>query len=175
MPSYSSLQIVGQDTALVKMHARADMITGVLKQQYGFSGFVISDWQAINQLGPNYETDIQTSINAGLDMIMVPDQYTTFENDLTDLVAKGLVPQARIDDAASRILTQKFQLSLFEQPYADRSNASTIGDAAHRAVARRAAAESQVLLKNAVTAGTGTGAGTAVLTAAYAKVAPADQ
>ncbi|HEU5353404.1 MAG TPA: carbohydrate binding domain-containing protein [Actinocrinis sp.] len=148
MPSYSSLQIIGKDTAPIKMHARADMITGVLKQQYGFSGFVISDWQAINQLGPDYETDIQTSINAGLDMIMVPDQYTNFENDLKDLVTKGLVAQSRIDDAVSRILTQKFRLGLFEQPYADRTNASTIGDAAHRAVARQAAAESQVLLTN---------------------------
>src|SRR5581483_11222649 len=148
MPSYSSLQIIGQDTAPIKMHARADMITGVLKQQYGFSGFVISDWQAINQLGPNYEQDIETSINAGLDMIMVPDQYTTFENDLKDLVTKGLVAQSRIDDAVSRILTQKFRLGLFEQPYADRTNAATIGNAAHRAVARQAAAESQVLLKN---------------------------
>src|SRR5215472_13540712 len=81
-------------------------------------------------------------------MVMVPDQYTNFENDLTDLVGKGLVTQARIDDAVSRILTQKFKLGLFEQPYADRSNAATIGDAAHRAVARQAAAESQVLLKN---------------------------
>ncbi|HZU57697.1 MAG TPA: carbohydrate binding domain-containing protein [Actinocrinis sp.] len=149
MPSYSSLQIIGQDTAPIKMHARADLITGVLKQQYGFSGFVISDWQAINQLGPNYEQDVETSINAGLDMIMVPDQYTTFENDLKDLVSKGLVAQSRIDDAVSRILAQKFRLGLFEQPYADRTNASTIGNAAHRAVARQAAAESQVLLKNA--------------------------
>ena len=158
MPSYSSLQIVGQDTAPIKMHARADMITGVLKQQYGFSGFVISDWQAINQIGPNYEQDIQTSINAGLDMIMVPDQYTNFENDLKDLVTKGLVAQSRIDDAVSRILTQKFKLGLFEQPYADRTNAATIGNAAHRAIARQAAAESQTLLKNAVSTTTNTAA-----------------
>jgi beta-glucosidase len=150
MPSYSSLQIIGKDTAPIKMHARADMITGVLKQQYGFTGFVISDWQGINQIGPNYETDIQTAVNAGIDMVMVPDQYTNFENDLKDLVTKGLVSQARIDDAVSRILTQKFKLGLFEQPYADRTNASSIGDAAHRAVARQAAAESQVLVKNAV-------------------------
>ena len=148
MPSYSSLQIIGQDSAPIKMHARADMITGVLKQQYGFSGFVISDWQGINQIGPDYETDIKTAVNAGIDMVMVPDQYTNFENDLTDLVNKGLVTRARIDDAVSRILTQKFRLGLFEQPYSDRSNASTIGDAAHRTVARKAAAESQVLLKN---------------------------
>lgn len=158
MPSYSSLQIVGQDSAPIKMHARADMITGVLKQQYGFSGFVISDWNAIDQIGPDYESDVQVSINAGLDMIMAPAEYATFISDLKDLVAKGLVPQSRIDDAVSRILTQKFKLGLFEQPYADRSNASSIGDAAHRAVARRAAAESQVLLKNAVSATTKTAA-----------------
>jgi beta-glucosidase len=148
MPSYSSLQIIGKDTAPIKMHARGDMITGVLKQQYGFSGFVISDWQGINQIGPDYETDVKVGVNAGIDMVMVPDQYVNFENDLTDLVANGGVTQARINDAVSRILTQKFKLGLFEHPYTDRSNASTIGDAAHRAVARQAAAESQVLLKN---------------------------
>ena len=80
---------------------------------------------------------------------MVPDQYVNFEHDLTDLVAHGDVTNARIDDAVDRILTQKFKLGLFEQPYADRTNAPTIGSAAHRAVARQAAAESQVLLKNA--------------------------
>ena len=149
MPSYSSLRILGKDAAPIKMHARGDMITGVLKQQYGFNGFVISDWQGINQIGPDYETDIKTGVNAGIDMVMVPDQYVNFEHDLADLVANGGVTGARIDDAVSRILTQKFKLGLFEHPYADRTNASTIGDAAHRTVARQAAAESQVLLKNA--------------------------
>jgi beta-glucosidase len=148
MPSYSSLQIVGKDTAPIKMHARGDLITGVLKQQYGFKGFVISDWQGINQIGPDYETDVKIAVNAGIDMVMVPDQYANFEHDLADLVANGGVTRARIDDAASRILTQKFRLGLFEHPYADRTNASTIGGAAHRAVARQAAAESQVLLQN---------------------------
>jgi beta-glucosidase len=82
-------------------------------------------------------------------MVMVPDQYVNFEHDLADLVANGGVTQARIDDAASRILTEKFKLGLFEHPYTDRTNAATIGGAAHRSVARDAAAESQVLLKNA--------------------------
>ena len=148
MPSYSSLKIVGKDSAPIKMHARGDMINGVLKQQYGFKGFVISDWQGINQIGPDYETDVKTGVNAGIDMVMVPDQYVNFEHDLADLVANGGVTQARIDDAVSRILTQKFKLGLFEHPYTDRTNASTIGDDAHRAVARQAAAESQVLLQN---------------------------
>jgi len=148
MPSYSSLQIVGRDSAPTKMHARGDMITGVLKQQYGFDGFVISDWQGINQIGPNYETDIKVGVNAGIDMVMVPDQYVNFEHGLASLVAHGDVTNARIDDAVNRILTQKFKLGLFENPYVDRTNAPTIGSAAHRAVARRAAAESQVLLKD---------------------------
>ena len=84
------------------MHARGDMINGVLKQQYGFDGFVISDWQGINQIGPDYETDVKTGVNAGIDMVMVPDQYANFEHDLTDLVSNGGVTQARIDDAVKR-------------------------------------------------------------------------
>ena len=148
MPSYSSLQILGKDTAPIKMHARADLITGVLKDQLGFKGFVISDYAAIDQIGPDYKSDVKIGINAGLDMIMVPNNYPTFITDLTALNASGDVPTARIDDAVSRILTQKFALGLFDHPMADRSNASTIGSAAHRSVARKAVAESQVLLKN---------------------------
>jgi beta-glucosidase len=148
MPSYSSLQILGQDAAPIKMHARQDMITGLLKQKLGFQGFVISDYAAIDQISPDYKNDVKIGINAGLDMIMVPNQYVTFENDLTSLVNSADVPMSRIDDAVRRILTQKFALGLFEHPFADRSNIGTIGSAAHRAVARQAAAESQVLLKN---------------------------
>ncbi|MDT4916668.1 MAG: beta-glucosidase [Pseudonocardiales bacterium] len=149
MPSYSSLQILGKDAAPIKMHARRDMITGLLKHKLGFQGFVISDYAAIDQIGPNYKNDVKVGINAGLDMIMVPNQYVTFENDLTDLVHSGDVSMARIDDAVRRILTAKFNLGLFDHPFANRSNIDTIGSAAHRAVARQAAAESQVLLKNA--------------------------
>jgi beta-glucosidase len=79
---------------------------------------------------------------------MVPYNIKGFTTDLTALVGSGDVSTARIDDAVSRILTQKFQLGLFEHPYADRTNIASIGDAAHRQVARQAAAESQVLLKN---------------------------
>ena len=148
MPSYSSLQILGKDTAPIKMHARGDLITDVLKNQLGFKGFVISDYAAIDQISPDYKNDVKIGINAGLDMIMVPNDYSKFITDLTALNASGDVSTARIDDAVARILTQKFALGLFDHPFADRSNASTIGSPAHRAVARKAAAESQVLLKN---------------------------
>jgi beta-glucosidase len=146
MPSYSSMSIDG--AAPVKMHGDAELINGVLKQRMGFDGFVISDWQAIDQLPGDYASDIRTSINAGLDMIMVPTNYQGFTQGLTDEITAGRVPIARVNDAVRRILTEKFKLGLFEHPYADTSNLADIGSAAHRTVAREAAAKSQVLLKN---------------------------
>ncbi|MFJ9566456.1 glycoside hydrolase family 3 protein [Streptomyces fuscichromogenes] len=148
MPSYSSLDIVGDGQGPVKMHARADMITGELKGRMGFKGFVISDWNAMDQLPGDYATHVRTAVNAGVDMMMVPYGYQDFTASLTDQVEAGGVSEPRIDDAVSRILTQKFELGLFEHPYADTGGASKIGSTAHRAVARQAAAESQVLLKN---------------------------
>lgn len=149
MPSYSSLDVLGDGRGPVKMHARADMINGVLKDRMGFDGFVISDWQAIDQIPGDYASDVRTSVNAGLDMIMVPYAYKDFRTTLIDEVRAGRVGEARVNDAVSRILTQKFRLGLFEKPYADTSGAAQIGSAGHRAVAREAAAKSQVLLKNA--------------------------
>ncbi|MEW1887541.1 glycoside hydrolase family 3 N-terminal domain-containing protein [Streptomyces sp. NPDC085659] len=148
MPSYSSLDIIGDDKGPVKMHGDAEMINGVLKDRMGFEGFVISDYKAIDQLPGDYASDVRTSINAGLDMIMVPTEYKDFTKTLQDEVTAGRIPQSRIDDAVSRILTQKFRLGLFEKPYADTANLKKIGSAEHRAVAREAAAKSQVLLKN---------------------------
>ncbi|MEU8673203.1 glycoside hydrolase family 3 N-terminal domain-containing protein [Streptomyces sp. NPDC048560] len=148
MPSYSSLDIIGDDAGPVKMHAHAEMIKGVLKDRMGFKGFVISDWQAIDQIPGDYASDVRTSVNAGLDMIMVPTAYQDFSRTLQDEVAAGRISEARIDDAVSRILTQKFRLGLFEKPYSDPANLDKVGSAGHRAVAREAAAKSQVLLKN---------------------------
>ncbi|MFF3000963.1 glycoside hydrolase family 3 N-terminal domain-containing protein [Streptomyces sp. NPDC057950] len=148
MPSYSSLDILGDGQGPVKMHARADMINGVLKGRMGFDGFVISDWNAIDQLPGDYASHVRTSVNAGVDMMMVPYSYKDFRTTLIDEANAGRVSAKRVDDAVSRILTQKFRLGLFEKPYADTSGASRIGSPAHRAVAREAAAESQVLLKN---------------------------
>jgi beta-glucosidase len=78
------------------------------------------------------------------------EPYTAqkFESTLIAEVQAGRVPTSRIDDAVSRILTKKFELGLFEHPFTDRTNIGDIGSPAHRAVARRAVAESQVLLKN---------------------------
>ncbi|MGW2210023.1 glycoside hydrolase family 3 protein [Streptomyces sp. NPDC001781] len=148
MPSYSSLDVIGDGRGPVRMHARADMINGVLKGRMGFDGFVISDWNAVDQLPGDYATQVRTSVGAGVDMMMVPYSYKEFSAALTAEVKAGRVGERRIDDAVSRILTQKFRLGLFEHPYADTSGAAAIGSPAHRAVAREAVAKSQVLLKN---------------------------
>ncbi|MFE3583805.1 glycoside hydrolase family 3 protein [Streptomyces vinaceus] len=148
MPSYSSVDFTDDAAGPVKMHANAELINGVLKDRMGFKGFVISDWQAIDQIPGDYASDVRTSVNAGLDMIMVPSAYQDFHRTLVGEAAAGRIPQARIDDAVARILEQKFRLGLFEKPYADRSGLGAVGSAEHRAVAREAAAQSQVLLKN---------------------------
>ncbi|KAB2349471.1 glycoside hydrolase family 3 protein [Actinomadura rudentiformis] len=135
----------------VKLHGHRYLITDVLKRELGFSGFVISDWNGIDQIDgqPGFTpAEVTTAINAGLDMIMVPNDWKRFIDTLRAEVQAGRVPMARIDDANRRILTKKFELGLFERPFADRRYLATVGSAEHRALARHAAAKSQVLLKN---------------------------
>ncbi|WP_293912994.1 glycoside hydrolase family 3 protein [Deinococcus sp.] len=132
----------------LKMHADKKLITDVLKGELGFKGFVISDWAGLDQISPQYDLSVRTAVNAGIDMLMVPDNYPRFVQTLTDEVKAGRVSQARIDDAALRILIQKFRFGLFERPLTDRTLAAGFGSAAHRALARQAVRESLVLLKN---------------------------
>ncbi|TVT22077.1 glycoside hydrolase family 3 protein [Amycolatopsis acidiphila] len=149
MPSYSSVQWTDRaGSTPVKMTANKELLTDVLKQKIGFDGFLISDWEAIHQLPGDYATQVRTAVNAGIDMFMEPNSAPQFEQTLLGEVQAGRVPMSRINDAVSRILKSKFELGLFEHPYTDRTNIGTVGSAQHRAVARQAVAESQVLLKN---------------------------
>lgn len=149
MPSYSSTDYTEDGLGNpIKAHADASVLTEFLKDEVGFDGFVISDYHGIDQIPGDRASDVRTWVNAGGDMAMEPDDYASFEITLINEVLEGRVPQERIDDAVRRILTKKFQLGLFEQPFADRTNLDQVGSAEHRAVARQAAAESQVLLKN---------------------------
>jgi len=141
MVSYSSWN----DT---RMHAERYLITDVLKDELGFGGFIISDWGAIDQISDDYYESVVTSINAGIDMNMVPYQYQRFISVLWQAVENGDVPIERIDDAVRRILQVKFELGLFEAPYSDPGLLESVGSAEHRAVAREAAAASVVLLRN---------------------------
>ena len=137
-----------------KMHGNQYLLTDVLKGRLGFRGFLVSDWAAIDQLSPDYKNDIEQSINAGLDMVMIPrgagktNNYVEFITDLKALLAEGKVSQARIDDAVRRILHIKFQMGLFENNSTDPKLTAVVGSPEHRAVARECVRKSLVLLKN---------------------------
>jgi len=156
LPPYQAAIAAGAQSIMVsfsswngtKLHAHRYLLTDVLKGELGFQGFLISDWQAIDQIPGDYASDVATAINAGLDMIMVPYDYQRFISTLTAAVESGAVPLERIDDAVRRILRVKIALGLFEAPYADPSLLDQVGSATHRALAREAVRKSLVLLKN---------------------------
>src|SRR4051812_44699117 len=150
MPSYSSVDWTEDGVGNpINMHGNQELITDVLKGRLGFDGFVISDYNGIDHIGgPDFASNVRTGVNAGIDMFMQPQNYAQFITTLVGEVNANRVPMSRIDDAVSRILTKKFELGLFEHPYTDRTDIGQIGSPQHRAVARRAVSESQVLLKN---------------------------
>ena len=138
-----------------KLHGQKHLLTDVLKGELGFRGFLVSDWAAIDQINTNdFKYCIERSINAGLDMIMIPNppgkpnSYVEFIADLKELVAAGKVPQSRIDDAVLRILRVKYQMGLFESTAIDPALTASIGSPEHRAIARQCVRESLVVLKN---------------------------
>jgi beta-glucosidase len=139
-----------------KMSVNKHLLTDVLKTDLGFKGFLVSDWDAIstNQLGGTPADNIKNAINAGLDMIMMSNNYATFITNLKYLVNNGDITQARIDDAVSRILKVKYEMGLFDSALSNRDYTLTVGSDAHRAIARKCVRESLVLLKNAGTPAT---------------------
>jgi beta-glucosidase len=143
MPSYNSWNGV-------KCSGSKRLMTEILKQELGFQGFLISDYAAIDQLGPDYKSDIEQSINAGMDMVMVPTRYQEFYNTLKSLVTEGRIPMSRIDDAVIRILRVKFAFGLMDKSHsllADPKLEKSFGSAEHRQVARQCVRESLVLLR----------------------------
>uniref|UniRef100_A0A1D1Z461 Periplasmic beta-glucosidase n=1 Tax=Anthurium amnicola TaxID=1678845 RepID=A0A1D1Z461_9ARAE len=135
-----------------KLHSDRFLITEVLKGKLGFKGVVISDWEGIDRLCQPHASDyrycLSASINAGIDMIMVPFRYEKFLEDLLPLIESGEIPVSRIDDAVERILRVKFVAGLFEHPFSDRSLMEIVGCKEHRELAREAVRKSLVLLKN---------------------------
>jgi beta-glucosidase len=125
----------------------------ILKGQWGFKGFVVSDWGSVREMVVHgYANDLPDAaakaITAGSDMDMESNAYSS---SLAALVKDGKVDAAVLDDAVRRVLTKKFELGLFDDPYrfsdAARERAA-LSDPRHRQAARRIAAESMVLLKN---------------------------
>jgi beta-glucosidase len=144
MPSYNSWNGT-------KCSASKKLMTDILKKELGFEGFLISDYNALDELPGDRKQQIETSINAGMDMVMVPDKYREFFETLKELVNEGKVPMSRIDDGVLRILRVKFAMGLMEKNYSPLANRNlwrSFGSPEHRAVARELVRQSVVLLKN---------------------------
>lgn len=144
MPSYNSWNGT-------KISGHKYLMTDVLKREIGFDGFLISDYNAIDQITKDYKQAIAVSINAGMDMVMVPQRYREFFDLLVANVKEGAVPQSRIDDAVTRILRVKFAMGMMDKgrsQLADRKLHSTFGSAGHRQAAVECVRASLVLLKN---------------------------
>jgi len=138
----------------VKCHGSKFLINDLLKSELGFEGLVVTDWAGIDEIPGDYKSDIITSINAGIDLVMVPgalygnNHYKTFIELLKESVNEGTVPLTRIDDAVTRILRVKYDLGLFDDPYGKIERVSQVGSKKNRQVARDAVRMSMVLLKN---------------------------
>ncbi len=131
-------------------------LTQVLRREWGFRGFVVSDWGSVGELIPHgIANDLATAARkgflAGVDMDMESNAYFTH---LAAAVKAGQVPQAAVDEAVHRILRVKFALGLFDKPYVDEKGAVTTLPTANVAAAREAAEKSFVLLKNEPLGGT---------------------
>ncbi len=149
MASYNSWEDTDSGKDYGKMHGDKALLTDALKEKMGFDGFVVSDWNGIGQLPGCSNASCALAINAGIDMIMVPDEWKAFIANTIKQVEAGEIPMARIDDAVSRILRVKLRAGLFngrkpsQNQYAGKPEA--VQD---RALARQAVRESLVLLKN---------------------------
>ena len=144
MPSYSSWNGV-------KCSGSKRLLTEILKDELKFDGFLISDYDAIDEMPGDYKSQIETSVNAGMDMFMVSTKYRELYGLLLELVRENRVPMSRIDEAVKRILRVKFATGLMDpgrSHLADRKLHVQFGSTAHRQVARECVRASLVLLKN---------------------------
>ena len=138
-----------------KLHGHKYLINDVLKKELKFRGIVVSDWAGINEIDKDYKTCIIQSINAGIDMNMVPGSLNPDDNSYDDFirlaiesVKEGSIPIERIDDAVFRILKIKKKIGLFDKPIKNPKNTNVVGSKKHRDLARKSVRKSLVLLKN---------------------------
>jgi len=136
----------------VPAHGNRFLLTDVLRKEWGFDGFVVSDWMDIERIydkhhaAESMEDAVRISVTAGIDMHM---HGPGFFKPLVKLVNEGAVPQEDIDRAVGKILKAKFMLGLFENPYSDENKVKKVlFSEKHRATALKAAREAIILLKN---------------------------
>ncbi|MGW8428172.1 glycoside hydrolase family 3 N-terminal domain-containing protein [Peribacillus simplex] len=140
----------------LKMHANKRLLTDVLKKDMGFTGFVISDWYGIQQITKDQngnavsglKQQIEVAVNAGVDMLMQPENWKETLRLTKELVNEGGISEKRLDDAVTRILRVKFESGVFEKPMTDPKLAKSFGSEKNREIARQSVSESLVLLKN---------------------------
>lgn len=161
LPSFAAAIKAGAHTIMVNSaeingvpgHVNHHILTEILRDELGFKGFVVSDWEDIKKLvtiwhvAATEKEATRMSVMAGIDMSMVPLDYS-FADHLIALVKEGAVPQSRIDEAVRRILKVKFELGLFENPIPNAELKKKIGLPESRQASLQAARESMTLLKN---------------------------
>ncbi|PWF46100.1 glycoside hydrolase family 3 protein [Massilia glaciei] len=148
MASFNSWNDVAAGVDYGKMHGNASLLTGVLKTQMGFDGFVIGDWNGHAEVPGCRDDSCAQAINAGVDMIMVPDAWKGFIENTIAQVKAGQIPMARIDDAVTRIVRVKLRAGLFGKTPSANRYASKQEALKARPLAREAVRKSLVLLKN---------------------------
>ncbi len=135
-----------------KLHGNKYLMTDILKMRMGFNGFIVGDWNGHMQVPGCTVESCAATINAGLDLVMVPSDWKAMLKNTITAVESGKIPMARLDDAVTRILRVKLHAGLFDAgPVLKRKHVgdlSLIGHADHRAIAREAVRKSLVLLKN---------------------------
>jgi len=159
-PGYYAAIAAGVQTAMVsfssvngqKLHGHRRLITDILKDRMRFDGLVVSDWNGIGQVPGCTNTNCPQAINAGIDMIMAPEEWRELHRNIVSQVKDGLIPLQRIDDAVTRILRVKARYGLLsdadEKTSPDESTSTVIGSEVHRSLARNAVRKSLVLIKN---------------------------
>jgi beta-glucosidase len=161
LPTFAAAVKAGARTVMVNSaeingvpgHINHHILTDILRDELGFKGFVVSDWEDIKKLvtvwhvAATEKDATRMAVMAGIDMSMVPLDYS-FADILIALVKEGAVPQSRIDEAVRRILRVKFELGLFENPGPNAQFKSKVGLPESRQAALQAARESMTLLKN---------------------------
>jgi len=140
MISYSSINNV-------KMHGSDYWINDVLKDEMGFNGFIISDWNAIHQLPGDFYNQIILSVNSGVDMLMEPYDWLSALDNLNQAVLDGKITEERLDDAVRRILTVKYYRGILDDPFYQLDE-SYLYSTENQNIAREAVRKSLVLLEN---------------------------
>jgi beta-glucosidase len=149
----STIMINSGEINGVPVHASKYLLTDILRKELGFEGVIVTDWEDIKRLNDRHfvastpEKAVAMAINAGIDMSMVPTDFS-FYDLLLEAVKKGDVPMSRIDDAVRRILLLKEKLGLFDNPYPETAASANFGKPEYQQAALDAAHEAMTLLKN---------------------------